>query len=193
MKTKRVVFKLLIGLAVVIVVLAVVVALQPADFTVSRSVTIAAAPEAVFPHVNELKKWEPWNPWGKLDPAMKLTYEGPASGVGAAYAWVGNSEVGEGRMTITESRPDELIRCRLEFFKPMAATSHIEFSFRPEGSGSAVTWSMAGKNNFIAKAMCLFMSMDAMIGGQFEKGLASLKTTVESTPRNQASRPAGEQ
>ena len=172
--------KILIGVAVIIIVFLVVVALQPADFRVTRSTAIAASPEAVFPHVNELKKWEGWNPWGKIDPAMKLTYEGPASGVGAAYAWVGNSQVGEGRMTVTESRPNELVRFHLEFVKSMAGTSDAEFTFKPEGNQTTVTWTMTGKNNFIAKAMCLFLSMDKMVGGQFELGLANLKTLAEA-------------
>jgi uncharacterized protein YndB with AHSA1/START domain len=171
-------------LALLVVVFLVVVALQPSTYRVSRTALIAAPPASVFPHVNEVRKWEGWNPWGKLDPAMKLTYDGPASGQGASYAWVGNNQVGEGKMTVTESRPNELVRFKLEFFKPMAGTSDAEFTFKPEGNNqTAVTWSMSGENNFIAKAMCLFMNMDTMIGGQFEKGLASMKSAVEATPK----------
>jgi hypothetical protein len=110
---------------------------------------------------------------------MKQAYEGAAAGTGAVYTWVGNKEVGEGRMTITESRPNDLIRIKLEFFKPFAATNTAEFTFKPEGNQTAVTWSMTGDNNFIAKAVHLFMNMDKMIGGQFEKGLASMKSLVE--------------
>ncbi len=171
--------KILLGLAAVLVVFLVVVALQPADFSVTRSATVAAAPAAVFPHVNEPRKWEAWNPWGKLDPAMKLTYFGPTAGVGAAYAWVGNSDVGEGKMTVTESQPNDRIRFNLEFIKPMAGVSDTLFTFKPDGQGTTVTWTMSGKNNFISRAVCLFMSMDKMVGGSFEKGLAELKTIVE--------------
>jgi Polyketide cyclase / dehydrase and lipid transport len=176
--------KILIAFAVVIVVFLIVVATRPSEYHVARSVAIAAPPEVVFAQVNELKKWEAWNPWGKIDPAMKLTYEGPASGVGAAYAWVGNSEVGEGRMTLTESRPNEAVQFRLEFYKPMAGVSTAEFTFKPEGNMTTVTWSMTGKNNFIAKAFCLFVSMEKMIGGQFEKGLADLKSVSETAAKN---------
>ena len=181
--TKTMFKKILIGLAVVIVVFVIVVATRPSDYRVSRSATIAAAPSAVFPHVNELKKWEPWNPWGKIDPNMKLTYAGPASGVGASYAWVGNREVGEGRATITEIRVNELVQLKLEFFKPMAGVSTAEFSFKPQGGQTEVIWAMTGKNNFIAKAFCMFMNMDKMIGGQFEKGLADLKSVAEAAAR----------
>src|SRR5882724_8090568 len=174
---------ILIAFAVIVVVLVSIVALQPSDFRVARSATISAPPPAVFAQVNDFHKWEAWNPWGKIDPAMKQTYEGAPAGVGAIYTWVGNKNVGEGRMTLTESRPSDLIRIKLEFFKPFAGTNIAEFTFKPEGNQTAVTWSMAGKNNFMAKAIHLFMNMDKMIGGQFEKGLASMKSVVESAPK----------
>ncbi|HMJ89486.1 MAG TPA: SRPBCC family protein [Candidatus Acidoferrum sp.] len=172
--------KILIGIAVIVVVFLIVVATRPGEYRVTRSATIAAPPAAVFAQVNDFHKWEAWNPWGKIDPAIKQTYEGAPAGKGAIYAWVGNKDVGEGRMTITESRPSDLILINLEFFKPMAGTSLTEFTFKPEGNGTIVTWTMSGKNNFMAKAMCLFMNMDKMIGGQFEKGLAAIKAVVET-------------
>jgi len=175
--------KILIVIAVLVVVFVIIVALQPAEFHVARTATIAAPAEVVFAQVNELKKWDAWSPWVKIDPAMKQTYEGPASGTGAISRWAGNKDVGEGSMTITESRPNELIRFNLEFIKPMAGTSTAEFSFKPEGNQTAVTWSMTGKNNFIAKAMVLFMNMDKMVGGQFEKGLAQMKAIAEAASR----------
>jgi hypothetical protein len=181
-KRKAPVFRIiLVGLAAVVVVFLIVVALQPSSFKVARSTTIGAPPSVVFAHVNDFRKWEAWNPWDKVDPAMKKTYEGSPAGVGAVYAWVGNSDVGEGKMTITESRPRELVRINMEFFKPMAGTSTTEFTFAPQGgNGTLVTWTMSGDNNFIGKAMCLFMNMDTMIGGQFEKGLADMKAVAES-------------
>ena len=174
--------KILAVIAVIVLVFVIIVALQPAEFHVARTATVTAPAEVVFAQVNELKKWDSWSPWVKLDPAMKQSYEGPASGTGAISRWAGNNQVGEGSMTITESRPNELIRLNLEFIKPMAGTSTAEFSFKPEGSRTTVTWSMSGKNNFIAKAMCLFMNMDKMVGGDFEKGLTSLKAIVEAQP-----------
>ena len=174
---------IVIALAVIVVVFVVIVALQPAEFRVVRSTTISAPPQAVFAQVDDFHKWEAWNPWGKIDPAMKQTYEGTPAGVGAIYAWTGNNEVGEGRMTITESRPSDLVRVKLEFFKPFAATNTAEFTFKPEGNQTAVTWSMFGQNNFMAKAIHPFMNMDKMIGGQFEKGLASMKSVVEAAPK----------
>jgi Polyketide cyclase / dehydrase and lipid transport len=175
--------KILIGIATIIVVFVVVVALQPSEYRVARSTTVAAPPPAVFAQVNDFHKWEAWNPWGKIDPAMKQAYEGAPAGIGAIYKWAGNNEVGEGRMTIIESRRSDLIRINLEFFKPFAGNSTAEFTFKPENNQTAVTWSMTGNNNFMAKAIHLFMNMDKMIGGQFENGLASMKSIVEATPK----------
>jgi hypothetical protein len=175
--------KTLVALAVIVVVLVVIIALQPGEFRVARSATISAPAPEVFTQVNDFHKWEAWNPWGKIDPAMRQTYEGARAGAGAIYTWTGNNEVGEGRMTIIESRPSDLIRIKLEFFKPFAATNLAEFTFKPEGDQTATTWSMTGEKNFMAKAIHLFISMDKMIGGQFEKGLADMKSAVESTPR----------
>jgi uncharacterized protein YndB with AHSA1/START domain len=183
MSKKAVLKTALIAFPVVIAAFLIIVALQPSDFRLSRSATIAAPPAAIFPHVNELKKWDAWSPWMKLDPNAKSSFEGPPAGKGAAMSWAGNNEVGEGKMTITESRPNELVQFHLEFYKPMAGTSDAEFTFKPEGNQTTVTWTMTGKNNFIAKAMCLVMNMDKMVGGQFEKGLAAMKSIVESAPR----------
>jgi len=171
--------KILIAIAAVVVVFVVIVAMQPSSFRITRSATISAPPSAAFEQVNELRKWEAWSPFIKMDPSMKLTYEGPQSGVGASQTWVGNSQVGEGRMTITESRPGELVQFRLDFVKPFAGTNTAEFTFKPEGNQTVVTWSMAGKSNFMCKAFGLFMNMDKMCGGEFEKGLAAMKTIVE--------------
>src|SRR5213592_5150938 len=180
--------KILIALAVIVIVFVVIVALQPSEFKVVRNATISAPAPALFAQVNDFHKWEAWNPWGKLDPTMKQAYEGAPAGTGAIYTWSGNNEVGEGRMTITESRPSDLIRIRLEFLKPFAATSTAEFAFKPEGNRTVVTWSMAGNVNFMAKIVHLFMDMDRMIGDKFEQGLARLKSITEagqSTARSQ--------
>ena len=173
--------KILIGIAALIVLFIAVVAMQPADFKVVRSATVSAPAAIVFAQVNDFHKWNAWSPWAKLDPAMKQAFEGPESGAGAVYSWEGNNEVGAGRMTLTESRPSEFVRIKLEFLKPFAAVNTTEFSFAPQGSdATSVTWSMEGKNNFISKAFCLFMNMDKMVGGDFEKGLAQMKAVAEN-------------
>lgn len=120
--------KILIALAVIVIVFVAVVAMQPSAFRISRTTTIAAPAAAVFAQVNDFHNWEAWSPWAKLDPAMKQTYEGAPAGTGAIYTWTGNKEVGEGRMTLTESRPNDLIRIKLEFLKPFEATNTAEFT-----------------------------------------------------------------
>jgi hypothetical protein len=172
--------KILIGVAVVILALAAYVATRPDEFSVSRSASFAAPAQAVFAQVNELRKWKAWSPWAKKDPNAKETYDGPAAGAGASMTWAGNNEVGEGRMTIVESRAAELVRFKLEFFKPFAATNSAEFAFKEEGGRTAVTWTMRGQNNFIGKAMCLVFDMDKMVGGDFEKGFAGIRQIVEA-------------
>jgi len=176
--------KILIGLAVLIVLLVVVVALQPSEFRITRTTTVAAPASAVFAQVNDFHRWEAWSPWAKLDPAVRNTFAGAPAGAGAVFAWAGNSKVGEGRMTIVESRPNELVRIKLEFLKPFAATNTAEVTFKPEGDRTAVTWSMFGHNNFMGKAVCLVMNMDKTLGGEFDKGLAAMKSVAEAAAKN---------
>jgi hypothetical protein len=170
----------LIGVVAGVLVFAVFVALQPADFRVERSATMRAPATATYAQVNDFQNWRAWSPWEKIDPALKRSYDGPKAGTGAIYAWQGNKDVGEGRMTITESKPGELVRIKLEFFKPFAATNTAEFRFKGAGDNTAVTWSMTGQNNFLSKAMCLFIDMDRMVGGMFEQGLSQMKSVVET-------------
>lgn len=152
---------------------------QPSEFRVTRTITMTSSPAAIFPHVNSLRAWDAWSPWAKLDPDAKNTLSGPDEGVGATMQWAGNRKVGEGSMTITESRPHELVGLKLQFIKPMPGTSVVEFTFTPEGDHTRVSWSMAGTNNFIAKAMSLVFNCEKMIGTQFEKGLNNLRAVVE--------------
>ena len=175
--------KIALALAVLVIAFLVTAALSPKTFRVARSATLPAPPAAVFPHVNDFRAWQGWSPWEKLDPDLQRTYEGPAAGVGASYAWTGNNKVGAGRMTITESRPHELIRLRLEFLKPFAATNTADLTFTPAGEGrTTVTWTMNGETNFICRGLPPFMNMDKMIGASFEQGLASLGQVASQSP-----------
>jgi hypothetical protein len=175
---------ILIILAVIVVVfilaIVVIAALQPSAFRITRSDTIDAPAADVFVQVNDFHNWDAWSPWAKLDPTMKQTYEGAAAGTGAVYSWNGNKDVGAGRMTITESKPNDLIRIQLEFMRPFQATNQADFTFAFDGKQTVVTWGMSGTKNFMFKLVGLFMSMDKMVGGQFEKGLASMKAVTEA-------------
>jgi len=171
--------KTLLALAVLLVVFVLYVATRPSAFHIERSARIAAPPPAVFAQVNDFHRWEAWSPWAKMDPNMKTTYSGAPAGEGAAYAWVGNSQVGEGKMTIIESEPADHITVRLEFLKPMAATNTAMFTFKPDAGGTDVTWAMDGNNGFMGKAFSVFMNMDTMLGAYFEQGLGQMKVAAE--------------
>jgi hypothetical protein len=168
-----------IALGLIVVVLLVLIARQPDEFRVERSTRVAASPQAVFAQVNDFHNWEQWSPWAKRDPAMQTLYEGPSAGVGAVYRWAGNKDVGEGSTTIIESRPGEAVRIHLAFIRPFKANNEVLFRFVPEGEGTRVTWRMTGSKDFMAKAVHLVMDMDKMVGGDFEQGLAQLKTVAE--------------
>jgi hypothetical protein len=175
--------KILIGLGALLALLLIAISLQPATFHVERSITIAAPAETVFAQVNDFHAWGAWSPWEKLDPGMKRTHEGAPAGVGAKYAWAGNKEVGEGRMTIEKSTPGSEVGIKLEFLKPFEATNTATFTFQKTPNGTKTTWAMDGKNNFVSKAMHLVMDMDKMIGPDFERGLAAMKTAAEKAAR----------
>lgn len=175
--------KILIGLALILAVLLVLILRQPDEFSVSRSTAIAAPPQKVFELVNDFRQWDHWSPWAKLDPECKVSFEGPESGKGSIFRWSGNAEAGEGSQEIVESTPGERVRIKLTFIKPFAGTSDTEFAFQPEGEGARVNWTMSGKNDFIGKCISLIMDCETMIGPQFEKGLANMKTVAESAPQ----------
>jgi uncharacterized protein YndB with AHSA1/START domain len=172
--------KLGIGLIVLLGALALFVASRPAAFHIERETAIAAPAERVFPLVNDLRVWPRWSPYETRDPSMQRSYEGADAGLGASYGWDGNDDVGAGRMTITESVPNERVAIRLEFLRPFVATNQVEFVFAPSEGATRVVWAMDGRNGFTGKLIALLMDMDAMIGADFEKGLAALKAAAEA-------------
>jgi Polyketide cyclase / dehydrase and lipid transport len=172
--------KIGIAAAVLVVALAVLIATRPATYRVSRSATVAAPAAVAYAQVADFHRWEAWSPWAKLDPGMQSSYAGADGAVGSSYEWKGNEKVGEGRMTISEARPPESLAIRLEFLKPWKSTSATRFEFAKVASGTRVTWSMDGENDFLGKAFSLFTDLDKMIGSDFERGLAKLKTVAES-------------
>jgi hypothetical protein len=171
---------ILITVAAIVAAFFIVAARQPDMFRVERSMAISAPPAAVFAEVNDFRQWQLWSPFVEYDRDMTTTYTGAAKGEGAEYTWSGNSKAGQGRMTIIESRLDELVRIRLEFTKPFVATNTAEFIFDSDEGRTIVTWAMLGKNDFMFKAMHTVMNMDKMVGRDFERGLAKLKLVVET-------------
>jgi hypothetical protein len=163
----------------VIVILAIVASTKPATFRVERSTLIQAPPERVHALIDDMHGFNTWNPWAKKDPAMKGTYSGPARGRGAGYAWA-SDKVGTGSMEVLDSASPTSVRLRLDFLKPFEAHNFADFTLTPEGAATRVNWAMYGPANFMSKLMQIFMSMDKMIGKDFEEGLASMKSIAES-------------
>jgi uncharacterized protein YndB with AHSA1/START domain len=170
---------IVIVVAVLLASLLIFAATRPDTFRVERSAIINAAPEKIFPLINDFREWEPWSPWEKVDPAVKRTYSGAASGEGAVYEWSGNKNIGQGRMEIVESSPPSKIKLRIDFIKPFEAHNTIEFTLIPQGGSTLVTQAMYGPSPFISKVMGIFCSMDKMVGKKYEEGLANLKAISE--------------
>jgi uncharacterized protein YndB with AHSA1/START domain len=171
-----------IAIAVVVLIAAVLVfaATKPDTFRVERSASIKAPPEKIFPLLNDFQRWDAWSPWEKKDPAMKRTYSASTSGKGAEYAWEGNKDVGQGRMEIAESVPPSKLAIKLDFLKPFETHNRVEFTLEPKGDSTNVTWAMQGPAPYISKLMQVFVSMDKLIGKDFETGLANLKAAAEA-------------
>jgi uncharacterized protein YndB with AHSA1/START domain len=171
--------KLLIAIVLIAAAVLGLALTQPDSFSVTRTATIKASPEKIIGYVNDFHQWPVWSPWEKLDPNMKRTFEGAPSGQGAVYAWIGNDEVGQGRMEITENTPPSKVAIKLDFIKPFQSSNVTTFTLQPQGDGTLVTWTMSGPSQFITKLMSVFVSMDKMIGKDFEKGLSQLKAAAE--------------
>jgi hypothetical protein len=150
-------------------------------FRVERSILIDAPADAIFPHIDDFHAWADWSPYEKMDANLAKTYSGPARGKGAAYAWVGK-KAGSGSMEIVQSLTPSKVVIRLDFTRPMTAHNTAEFTLEPQGSGTKVTWAMYGPNTLMSKVMGLFLSMDKLVGPQFEEGLQSLKRLSETAP-----------
>ncbi|OYU48681.1 MAG: polyketide cyclase [Rhizobiales bacterium PAR1] len=169
-------------LFVILAVLAVIILIawqKPNSFRIERKDVIAAPMDLVFAQINDLVVWQAWSPWAKKDPNARTTFSAVTAGRGASFRWEGNREVGTGSMTIIEETPASRVVFRLDFEKPFKATNTAEFTLRPTSTGTEVVWAMFGPQPLPARVMCLFMNMDAMVGKDFEAGLASLKAICE--------------
>jgi len=175
-----------IGAGVVVGGILVLVALRPDTFQVRRSATIKAKPEQIFPLINDLHRFNTWNPFDKKDPNLKGSYSGPESGKGATYAFDGNKNVGKGSIEILDSAPASKVTMALHMLEPFRVDNRVDFTLKPalgpEAGATEVTWAMQGAVPYFAKIIHLFVNMDRMVGTEFEAGLASLKTIAEKTP-----------
>ncbi|MGZ8833008.1 MAG: SRPBCC family protein [Thermoanaerobaculia bacterium] len=171
--------KIVTVVVVLVAALLIFAATKPDTLRVERTASIKAPPEKIFPLVNDFHNWSSWSPWEKRDPAMKRTYSGAAVGKGAVYEWDGNNQVGKGRMEITDTTAPSRITIKLDFMEPLEGHDIAEYTLEPQGDSTKVTWVMHGPNRFIGKVISVFISMDKMIGKDFETGLANLKIMAE--------------
>jgi carbon monoxide dehydrogenase subunit G len=169
----------LIVVAVAIIAVIGVALTKPDSFNIQRTTTIKAPPDKIFAMINDFHSWSSWSPWEGVDPNMKRSYSGSPSGNGAVYEWDGNSKVGKGRMEITDASPSSKVTVKLDFLKPFEGHDVAEFTLEPKGDSTNVTWAMRGPAPFPSKVMQVFMSMDSMIGKEFDTGLANMKTAAE--------------
>jgi hypothetical protein len=178
---KKVILTVIFVLLAVPLVVTAIAFTRPTTYQVQRSIAISAPPDAVYQEVVDFHRWERWSPWAKLDPMQKTTFTG--DGLGAVTTWSGDDKVGAGRMTIVEAVPGSKVGIKLEFLRPWESTNETSFLVVPDGAGSRLTWLMKGNHGFVGRAMSIVMDMDKMLGPDFEKGLASLKTDVERAAR----------
>lgn len=177
---KKILLSVAAVLAVSVVAVCVLASRQPDEMRVARSISIDAPAGKIFPYANDLTRWQDWSPWAHLDPAMKIAISEPATGKGAFYTWKGNRDVGAGRMEIVESAAPSKVVYALEFTEPFKAKNDVSIELAKNGAKTDVTWTMSGPMPFVSKIMCVFMDMDAMLGKDFERGLAQLKAKAET-------------
>ena len=165
-------------IALLIAAVLIYAATKPDSFRIERSATIKASPEKISAYLTDFKQWAVWSPWEEKDPAMKRTFSGTANGKGAIYGWEGNKNVGTGRMEILDVQPQK-VTIKLDFLAPFEAHNTAEYTMQPEGDSTKVTWAMFGPTNYMSKVMTTVMSMEKMVGPDFEAGLAKLKAAAE--------------
>lgn len=173
--------KISLGIIVIVALILGYAAILPKDYVVTREITINASADKVFPHLNNRVLADKWGPWTEVDPNAKMVGTGPEEGVGAKTSWDSSGQLGTGSATIVDSTLNEKVGIQLEYTKPMNMKQYSEYLVRTDGANSVVTWRVSGENSYMGRVMCIFMDMDKMVGGMFEKGLANLKRIVENS------------
>lgn len=172
--------KILLGIALVIAGILMYASTLPSEFKVTREIVVSVSAEKVFPYINNSKMADDWMPWKDSDPGVVMTYSGPEEGVGSKSNWDSKGDMGTGEALVVESIPNQTVKTQLTYTKPFQMSQLAEISLSPAAEGTKISWSVSGHSNFFFKLMGVFISCDKMIGGEFEKGLARLKTKVEA-------------
>lgn len=171
-----------IAIAVILGLFLIYVAFMKPQYSITRKITIKQPAEVIFPYINNAKLMQQWAPWQEMDPNMVMSYSGPEAGTGAVSSWESKGQMGTGSATVTESVTNILVRTKLEYTKPYVMKQEAIMAIQDTGDESIVSWSVTGENNFIGRLFCVFMDMDKVVGGTFEKGLNQLKANLEKAP-----------
>jgi hypothetical protein len=172
-----------IGAAFVLLVVAALggAFLIPPKVEVSRSVTVGAAPEAVWPYLEDLRKFNDWQPWLSRDPNVVMEYGATTVGLGATYSWRSEQRnVGVGSMTITELEPMRRVRSHMVFEGQGEADADL--ILQAEGDGTLVTWTYHGDAGMNPIGRYFNLAMDSMLGPDFETGLRNLQGLIAAAP-----------
>jgi carbon monoxide dehydrogenase subunit G len=155
-------------------------ATRPDEFRITRKVSIKAPPDAIYSRISDMRRFNEWNPFVKGDPSVKLVYSAITAGPGGSYDWDSTGQAGKGRMAITDVLPPNRVAMALQFEAPMKANNKVVFTLRPQDSNTEVTWEMTGTYGFAHKIMDVAFNFEKLIGGEFDKGLADLKSQAEA-------------
>jgi effector-binding domain-containing protein len=177
MKVLRVILLLILLLAIIAVILGLT---GPKEVSVERSVTIEAQPAMVYPYVSSFERMRAWSPWAELDSNMETSLDGEDGNVGTTQSWSGNSDVGKGSQTITALQPNSTVNTHLEFVEPFASEADAQISLTPQNGSTEVSWSLISKTSFFERLLSYFMDFEGNINQSYDKGLAKLKTMVET-------------
>lgn len=174
--------KILIGLGALLAVFVIIAAMKPEDYLIKRDVTINAKPEVIYPYLVSAKNADSWMPWKEVDSQVQMTYSGPVEGVGSVSSWESSGDMGTGKAEVVGAILNQSVKTKITYTKPMEMSQDSEFALTPHGESTLMTWTVSGKQPFFARLVCtlMLMNMDKYVGGMFERGLAKLKTMVET-------------
>jgi len=177
MKILKIVGIVLLALVVVIGILGFV---APKEYTVERSAVVNSPKELVYSHIKYWRNWQAWSPWAQMDSTIQVSIVGVDGEKGSMYKWVGKPDLtGVGEMINTGIKEYEEVAYHLRFIEPWESESEGYVRVANTEGGTKISWGMYGVSPFPWNIMMLFMSMDKMVGKDFERGLELLKTLAE--------------
>ena len=154
--------------------------LLPSQVKVKRSILVSAPIDRVFDQVNDLRNWEKWDPWKRMDPTMVMTFSNPPVGQNAFYKWESqNKQLGKGTLTLTQVAMNEAISTSIDFDGHHQGTA--KFQFAHKGDAIEVTWSMEHEVGMLPWKKYGGLMMRSHLKKQFDNGLKGLKFYAEKS------------